>query len=214
LKEYFAETINPLSKHQIIKGEVDHPHISKFISLETQREFFLAEDVLKDMLEEGLKIIFVGSAASDISASKKHYYANPRNFFWKLLYESGLTDRQLSPIEDYLLLGYGFGLTDVVKSQHGSDSKLPKESLEEGREPLKAKISRFRPEVVCFTSKNAYRAVFGKAKSYGPQEVNNDQSPIVFIVPSPSPRVRPDKLFNGKTRLQWFQELVVLIKSH
>ena len=108
----------------------------------------MRKNVLKDILKEGLKIIFVGSAASDISASEKHYYANPRNSFWKLLYESGLTDRQLSPKEDYLLTNFGFGMTDVVKSEHGSDSQLSEESFMMGRKPLEAKIRKFSPRVV------------------------------------------------------------------
>jgi len=174
----------------------------------------LVEDVLKDILQEDLKVIFVGSAASHISAAKMHYYANPRNFFWELLNKSGLTDRQLSPNEDYLLLSYGFGLTDVVKTEHGNDSELSKDSMEAGREPLEAKIKRFNPEVVCFTSKNAHHAFFGKkAKSYGLQEEKLGKSKV-FVVPSPSPQVWSDRLLGGKTRLQWYQELVEFIKRH
>jgi TDG/mug DNA glycosylase family protein len=174
----------------------------------------LWKDVLKDILKGGLKIVFIGTAASDISASEKHYYANPRNSFWKLLYETGLTDRQLSLKEDYLLTHYGCGLTDVVKSEHGSDSKLSKESLVEGRKPLEAKIRKFSPSVVCFTSKNAYQSFFGrKAKSYGPQQPVDSSLSRVFIVPSPSPQVMSDRCLNGKTRLQWFKELAEFVRD-
>jgi len=174
----------------------------------------LGEDVLKDILKEDLKIIFIGSAASDISASEKHYYANPRNCFWKLLYEAGLTNRQLTPKDDSLLMSYGYGLTDVVKSEHGSDSKLSKKSFVEGRKPLEAKIRKFNPRVVCFTSKNAYKAFFGcKAKSYGLQPPIGGLSSNMFIVPSPSPQVMPDRCLNGKTRLQWFKELAEFIDN-
>jgi len=174
----------------------------------------LRKDVLKDILKENLKIVFVGSAASDISASEGHFYANPRNCFWKLLYEAGLTDRQLSPKDDSVLMSYGFGLTDVVKSEHGSDSKLSKESLVEGRKPLESKIRKFRPRVVCFTSKNSYRAFFGyKAKSYGLQQPIRGLSSNVFVVPSPSPQVMPDRCLNGKTRLQWFKDLTEFVKN-
>ena len=172
----------------------------------------MKKDVLKDILKEDLKIIFVGSAASDISASKKHYYANPQNNFWKLLHESGLTDIQLSPREDSLLLNYGFGLTDVVKIEHGSDSKLSRESFAEGRKPLEAKIKRLNPKIVCFTSKNAFKGFFDKkANSYGLQRQVEGFSSSIFIVPSPSSRVMPDRLLDGKNRLQWFQELASLV---
>ena len=173
----------------------------------------MRKNVLKDILKESLKIIFVGSAASDISASKKHYYANPHNHFWKLLYKSRLTDRQLLPKEDSLLLSYGFGLTDLVKCEHGSDSKLSRESFVKGRKPLEAKIRRFNPRVVCFTSKNAFRGFGYKAKLYGEQLSVKGFSSGFFVVPSPSPRVMSNKVLNGKTRLQWFQELAEFIKS-
>lgn len=173
----------------------------------------MSKEVLKDILKANLDVIFVGSAASDISASEGHYYANPRNSFWKMLYEAGLTERQLSPKNDLELLSYGFGLTDIVKSQHGTDSKLSKESLAEDRKLLKAKIEKFNPRVVCFTSKYSYRAFFEhEAKSYGLQPTEDNMQSYIFVVPSPSPQVAPNRCFNGKTRLEWFKELDKFLK--
>jgi double-stranded uracil-DNA glycosylase len=172
----------------------------------------LSKDVLKDILKKNLDVIFVGSAASDISASKGHYYANPRNSFWKMLYEAGLTNTQLLPKDDCMLVNSGFGLTDVIKSQHGTDSKLSKESLEEDRKLLKAKIKKFSPRVVCFTSKYSYRAFFGnEPKSYGLQPTESNLSSHIFVVPSSSPQVMPNRRLNGKTRLEWFKELAKLL---
>jgi TDG/mug DNA glycosylase family protein len=168
----------------------------------------LSKDVLKDILKTSLDVIFVGSAASDISASKGHYYANPRNSFWKMLYEAGLTDRQLLPKDDFMLVSYGFGLTDVSKSQHGTDSRLSKESLVEDRKLLEAKIKKFSPRVVCFTSKYSYKAFFGnEPNSYGPQPTGGNLKSHIFVVPSPSPQVMPNRRLSGKTRLEWFKEL-------
>jgi TDG/mug DNA glycosylase family protein len=174
----------------------------------------LSKDVLKDILKVGLEVIFVGSAASDISASEGHYYANPRNSFWKMLYEAGLTDRQLLPKDDFVLVSYGFGLTDVVKSQHGTDSRLSKESLIEDRKLLKAKIKKFSPRVVCFTSKYSFRAFFGyEPQSYGLQPTGGNFPSHIFVVPSPSPQVMPNRRLNGKTRLEWFKELAEFLKK-
>ena len=175
---------------------------------------YLGKCILNDILKKNLKIVFVGSAASDISASQGYYYANPRNSFWKLLYEAGLTDRQLLPKEDSLVLNYDCGLTDVVKSEHGTDIRLRKESLAEDRSNLEAKIKEFHPLVVCFTSKNAYRLFFGhSARSFGLQKPEGELPSEVFIVPSPSPQVMPDKRFNGKSRLEWYKELSEFAKK-
>jgi TDG/mug DNA glycosylase family protein len=72
--------------------------------------------ILPDYLTADLLVVFVGTAASDISARTGHYYANPANRFWQLLYHAGLTDRVLAPSEDRTLPRYGLGLTDVVKT--------------------------------------------------------------------------------------------------
>ena len=128
--------------------------------------------------------------------------------FGKCFMKLGLTDRQLLPKDDFVLVSYGFGLTDVVKSQHGTDSRLSKESLVEDRRLLKAKIEMFRPRIVCFTSKYSFKAFFGyEPKSYGLQPTGGNLKSIIFVVPSPSPQVMPNRRLNGKTRLEWFKEL-------
>ncbi len=118
------------------------------------------EEVLSDILTEGLEIVFVGTAPSDISAQVGHYYANPRNGFWTLLYEAGLTDKKLRPNEDREVLRYGIGLTDVIKSQHSGDDARLAQASESDVKKLKSKIEKHKPKFVCFTSMNAYKAFF------------------------------------------------------
>jgi TDG/mug DNA glycosylase family protein len=165
-------------------------------------------DVLPDYLTEGLRVVFVGTAASDVSAAHGHYYANPRNGFWRLLSQAGLTDRTLTPKEDHLLPTYGFGLTDVVKEEHsGDDTRLTTTQLTAGACLLAVKIKRYAPRLVCFTSKNAYRAFFRRpAPTFGLQADTIGDSRI-FVTPSPSPRVPANRIMGGKTRLQWYREL-------
>lgn len=165
-------------------------------------------DVLPDYLAEGLRVVFVGTAASDVSAAHGHYYANPRNWFWRLLSQAGFTDRTLTPEEDHLLMTFGFGLTDVVKEEHsGDDTRLTTAQLTAGARLLVVKIERYAPHLVCFTSKNAYRACFRRpAPMFGLQADTVGDS-RVFVAPSPSPRVPANRIMGGKTRLQWYREL-------
>lgn len=169
-------------------------------------------DVLCDFLTSGLKVVFIGTAASDISARVGHYYANPWNSFWALLYEAGLTDKKLLPKEDRQVMQYGLGLTDVIKSQHsGADARLAQAS-ESDVKNLRRKIERYKPKYVCFTSMNAYKAFSGhKAGLFGlqPQPIGASK---VFITPSPSARVASTREFNGKKRLEWYQELAQQIE--
>jgi TDG/mug DNA glycosylase family protein len=167
--------------------------------------------ILPDYLATDLVILFVGTAASDISAEKGHYYANPSNRFWQLLFHAGLMDHLLSVEDDSTILEYGLGLTDVVKTQHsGDDRRLLKEHIIAGRQHLFQKIQQYTPKIVCFTSKNAFHVFFGyRAQSFGLQPETLGRS-RVFVTPSPSPRVPASRTFNGKTRCAWFRELRAL----
>ena len=167
--------------------------------------------ILPDYLATELVILFVGTAASDISADKGHYYANPSNRFWQLLFDAGLTIHLLSAEEDHTITEYGLGLTDVVKTQHsGNDTQLLKQHIIAGRQPLQQTILQYAPKIVCFTSKNAFHAYFGyRAQFFGLQTETIGCSQV-FITPSPSPRVPTSWTFNGKTRCTWYRELHAL----
>ena len=88
------------------------------------------------------------------------------------------------------------------------------ESLVEDRKLLKAKIKKYSPRVVCFTSKYSYRAFFGyEPKSYGLQPIGDNLKSHIFVVPSPSPQVMPNRRLSGKTRLEWFKELAEFLRK-
>jgi len=109
--------------------------------------------LLKDLLAPGLKIVFCGTAAGEVSATRGEYYAGPGNKFWPVLHEIGLTPWRLAPGEYNDLLALGIGLTDVVKGQAGSDA-----SIDFGRsnpDGLKRKIEHFSPAVLAFNGKKA-----------------------------------------------------------
>ncbi|MBB5643165.1 mismatch-specific DNA-glycosylase [Cryobacterium roopkundense] len=71
--------------------------------------------VLPDILEPNLRVVFCGTAVSDESAARGHYYSKPSNSFWQLLHLAGFTPRQLRPDEDQSLPEFGIGMTDLVK---------------------------------------------------------------------------------------------------
>ena len=73
---------------------------------------------LPDIIKEGLQILFVGTSPGVRSSKIGHYFAGHSNVFWKLLYESKLTGRQLKTEEDNDMRDYCYGLTDIVKQPH------------------------------------------------------------------------------------------------
>lgn len=144
--------------------------------------------VLPDVLQPGLILVFCGTAAGKRSAAERAYYAHPGNLFWRALFEAGITPRLFTPHEYPLLPEHGIGLTDLAKRHSGNDDELPNDAFDVPA--LVAKIERFAPRLLAFTSKNAARAVLGRALTgYGLQ---NDciGDTRLFVLPSPSGQAR------------------------
>jgi double-stranded uracil-DNA glycosylase len=143
---------------------------------------------LPDVLAPGLDLVFCGTAPSPVSFKAQAYYANPGNAFWPTLHAVGLTPERFAPERFPELLALGLGLTDLNKTEVGSDHELSAEAMDAAS--LHAKLRRFRPAAVAFTSKQA--AVLGlgvKAPAYGRQE-EPVEGAVAFVLSSPSGRAR------------------------
>lgn len=151
------------------------------------RHFRQAADqgVLPDVLKSGLSIVFCGTAPGDESARRGAYYAGPGNRFWTTLAEVGLTPREFTPEEFWIVADFGLGLTDLAKLKAGSDDKLSTEDFD--RDGLRSKILQYRPSILAFTSKRAAEAFTGHHVEYGRMGATIG-STLQFVLPSPSAR--------------------------
>jgi TDG/mug DNA glycosylase family protein len=141
---------------------------------------------LPDQLQVGLRLIFVGTAASKRSASEGHYYAHPGNRFWSALHKVGMTERVYEPREYGALLQLGIGFTDLSKSHAGMDHEMSAQSV--GVVAFKSKIKKYRPKSIAFTSKKAASLFFSKptgAILLG-RQTHEPGFPEVFVLSSPS----------------------------
>ncbi len=139
-------------------------------------------DILRDILELGLTVVFCGTAVGPKSAAKGAYYAGPGNRFWSVLAECGMTPSQLDPSEFATLPRYGIGLTDLVKTQAALDAGITDAWDLVG---FREKIERFEPDLVAFNGKRAGQQYFGTQVSYGLQTAKIG-SASVFVLPSTS----------------------------
>ena len=140
--------------------------------------------VLPDVLAPGLDVIFCGSAVGAASARIGAYYAGPGNKFWPMLHKTGLTPRQFDPRELPDLRAFGIGLTDMAKTESGSDASLSKQA--DDAEAVREKIERFQPRAVAFNGKRAGRVFFDGARiEYGRQTTTIGRAAI-FVLPSTS----------------------------
>lgn len=166
---------------------------------------------LPDHLAPGLKLVFIGFNPGERSAQIGHYYGYRGNRFWWLLWQSGLTERQLPAEEDHTLPDrYGYGLTDLVDRPSKSSGDLAGWELRAGRDALLAKLEQCRPRVACYNGKGVYQALTGKRQvDYGRQPDQTVAGVIDFVAPSPSGRSREP--IAAKLRL--FTELYQMAKE-
>ena len=143
-------------------------------------------DRLPDQLKHGLRLVFVGTAASERSAALGHYYAHPQNRFWRTLHEVRLTPRRYQPHEFPALLDLGMGFTDLCKTGAGMDHVALKAGVDVAG--FAAKMRRHAPGTIAFTSKKAASLFYGKPtpKITLGRQPPCDGLPAIFVLASPS----------------------------
>jgi TDG/mug DNA glycosylase family protein len=144
-------------------------------------------DVLRDVLEPGLRVVFCGTAPGTASARAQAYYAGPGNAFWQALNLTGLTPVELVPAEYERLLDYGIGLTDICKVSYGSDAEVGTAEFDVAG--LQEKIAAAEPTYLAFNGKNAARGALERDIAYGPQDEQVGGA-AVWVLPSTSGRAR------------------------
>ncbi|HSK81167.1 MAG TPA: G/U mismatch-specific DNA glycosylase [Thermoanaerobaculia bacterium] len=145
-----------------------------------------AGKTLPDVIAPGLKVLFCGINPGLYTAAVGHHFARPGNRFWPALYHAGFTERLLDPSEERELLGWGYGITNVVDRATAAAAELSAEELAAGGRGLEEKAARFRPAWVAVLGVGAYRSAFGRPKAaLGPQEETLAGSRI-WVLPNPS----------------------------
>ncbi len=156
------------------------------------------------ILRLGLDVVFVGYNPSLPAWRTGHFYANPGNRFYRLLYESGLTPRLLTPAEDRSLPDYGIGVTDLVPLPSARADQVPAVAFRGAAASVKEKLVALAPRAVCCNGIGVYRHLMQRAPvRLGLQPEVRIGVATLFVVPSTS------GLVNGRAaeRLEAFREL-------
>ncbi len=138
------------------------------------------------MAAPGLDVLFCGINPGRWSGAVGHHFAHPGNRFWKALHLAGLTDRQLDPSEERLLLGFGMGITNLVGRTTAAAADLGAEELRAGGASLARKLRRLRPTVVAFLGMGAYRLAFGRPRAPVGRQPEPLAGAVVWVLPNPS----------------------------
>jgi TDG/mug DNA glycosylase family protein len=171
---------------------------------------------LPDHLKTGLDLVLVGLNPGLQSARVGHYFASPRNRFWRAANQAGLFDPPLCAEGDHRALAQGIGFTDVVKRASSGSADLRAADFRRWAPVLEEKLVRYGPRIVCFHGMVAYRNFL----RYGPESsplIGTELGPQsraigvskVYVVPNPSPAnaaYSPDDLAAWYSRLRAFRE--------
>jgi TDG/mug DNA glycosylase family protein len=158
---------------------------------------------LKDCIQPGVRVLFVGINPGVRSAQTGHHFAGYSNRFWKLLWESGLLASPITYQEDRRLPEFGYGITNLIARPTPGINDLKPEEYIEGWKILERKIRRYRPQVVALVGVTLYRAILPlvaaearvkRAAALKSQPIALGAQPTVvhgarlFVLPNPSGR--------------------------
>src|SRR2546422_3832231 len=107
-----------------------------------------AGKTVPDVIAPNLRVLFSGINPGLYTAAVGHHCARPGNRFWPALYQSGFTDRLVSPFDEQALLKNGIGISNVVPHATAAAAELTREDFIAGGRALAQKVKRYRPQVV------------------------------------------------------------------
>jgi TDG/mug DNA glycosylase family protein len=166
-----------------------------------------AASSVPDVLAPGLKAIFCGINPGRVSAAARAHFANPRNDFWRLLHDAGLTPRLLASEEQFDLPTYGYGLTNAAYRTTRGSSDLRRGDFAGSSERLESLTRELEPEVIAFVGKEAYRGAFNERPELGLQKRKLGDTRL-YVLPSTSPA---NAAVPYAERLRWFRRLARLL---
>ncbi len=140
-----------------------------------------------DIVKPGLGVIFCGINPGVRSGELGQHFARPGNRFWKVLHGAGFTDRVLQPSEQWSLLDYGVGITNLVARSSRAAADLTPAELRAGAHELADKVSNLEPAWLAVLGVQAYRTAFMRpGAKVGRQVETIGLRTGIWVLPNPS----------------------------
>jgi double-stranded uracil-DNA glycosylase len=148
---------------------------------------------LRDCVQPGVLVLFVGINPGFRSAQTGHHFAGYSNRFWKLLHESELVSEPLTYREDRHLPEWQLGLTNIIGRCTAGIDVLDPVEYRQGVASLKRKIRRYQPPIVALLGVTIFRMLFPpKEHVKGPLNLGLTTRQLagaqIFLLPNPSGR--------------------------
>lgn len=162
-----------------------------------------------DVLAAGLRCVFCGINPGRRSAAAGAHFANPRNDFWRLLADSGLTPRRLDPSEQWELPSLGYGLTNAAYRTTKGSGELRRADFAGAAQRLERLVFELSPDMIAFVGKASYQGALGLARSELGLQARALGDARLFVLPSTSPA---NAAVPYQERLRWFIELAAQLE--
>jgi TDG/mug DNA glycosylase family protein len=145
-----------------------------------------------DLLEPGVRLLFVGINPSLWSAATQTHFARRGNRFYPALYAAGIVDRLIdasagyAPADRAQLVDRGIGVTNLVARATARADELSAGELQLGAQTLAEVVIRSRPEVVAVLGITAYRRAFVRPQAQVGRQPAQLGEAQLWVVPNPS----------------------------
>lgn len=141
---------------------------------------------IPDVMTADLAVVFCGINPGLYSAATGRHFARPGNRFWPALHRSGFTPEQMRPRDQFGLLAYKLGITNLVDRGTARADELSDAELAEGARSLEPKMLRWKPRWLAVLGLGAYRTAFAdRAATVGPQD-RTIAATKLWVLPNPS----------------------------
>ena len=145
-----------------------------------------------DLVEPGLKLLFVGINPGLWTAAVNAHFARPGNRFWPALQLAGITARRIDasngmlPADRDELAAAGIGISNLVPYATARADELTTEQLLSAVDTLTDLVTRAQPRVVAVLGLTAYRQAFGERKATPGRQPRDLAGAELWVLPNPS----------------------------
>jgi TDG/mug DNA glycosylase family protein len=156
----------------------------------------IAHQRLPRLIGPRLRLVFIGYNPGVESARQGHYYAHRGNVFWRQLYESGLTPRPVTHLDDRRLFeDEGIGFIDLCPRPTVQAAHLLHAEMAEGAQRLLHDLVEAAPQIAVFGGRGIFRTftrealrvpareLAGRDDGLQPERVGGTR---LYVVPSSS----------------------------
>lgn len=139
-----------------------------------------------DVVGQNLAVLFCGINPGSLSGQLGQHFARPGNRFWKLLHLSGFTDRLVTPAEQWTLLQYRLGITNLVPRTTAAAAEVTRTELRAGAGRLGELVAEWQPGWVAVLGVLAYRQAFARPRANVGRQTEILGNSGLWLLPNPS----------------------------